>query len=932
VKIFDSLLRLRIRTKLLMIGFGVGFPVVLTVGFLLHSQYRSDYRKGEQAVKVAVQTIAHHQQAASVEGIKSLLVTIAQLDEVKRRDSVACARVLKDIRENNRYGAFASFNVGLADPEGRIIATGITGAGASFSIGDRKYFKEAVANRRFSVGEYAVSRATGMTVLHFALPVLGEDGRVMSVLYTAADLAYFDGVFMAQKMPPGAVLNVTDHKGILLHRYPKHDSVKTGSQDRPALRSRMIGDDEEGIFEASGRDEIPRVMGFKRLRLSAEDAPYIYIRVSIPKSEITAVLVENLIIAAGLILAAGALVFLCAHILGRRLLETPLERLAETAGHVRSGDLSIKTGLAYGNDEIGLLAQAFDSMTESLDARMRERDAAEASQQRAEDELRRLNATLEEKVHVRTEQLEQANHAMESAKKDAESANQAKSAFLATMSHEIRTPMNAVINMVNTVMESPLENQQREYLRVADNSAHHLLSVINDILDFSKIEAGKIDIENIPFSLHGLLDDVCDLFRLKVAETKVELVCRLEHDVPDGVRGDPTRLRQILTNLIGNAFKFTHQGEVVLHVMRHDENIRLMVKDTGIGISPEQQAKLFQPFVQADSATTRRYGGTGLGLTISRKLAQLMGGDVALKSAMGMGTSFLVDLPLKEEPVGARTTLPLPERLQGRTMLLVEANAACGEAVRLMCESHGLTCVVFATMEPALDWLNSSQRHEEPAVALVNQQPATGDPDDLSDIRALRRLRADLPCFLTCRFAGFDMRRIHDAGVATVLPKPITWSALRAALCTIGMPAGAAPAPTTIAALERFDGTLALLAEDNKQNQMVAEILLRKMGVEIETADNGLIAVEMARANPGKYRLIFMDMQMPEMDGLDATRKIRELPECQKIPIIAMTANAMKADIDACIEAGMNDFVTKPIDRRILNEVIRRHIQNPPTS
>ncbi len=530
-------------------------------------------------------------------------------------------------------------------------------------------------------------------------------------------------------------------------------------------------------------------------------------------------------------------------------------------------------------------------------------------------ELERHQIQLEQTVAKRTEQLHEA---MEKA----ETANRTKSAFLAAMSHEIRTPMNAVLNMVATVLESPLDPQQQEYLRVADGSARHLLSLINDILDFSKIEAGKVDLENIPFSLHMLLEGVSDLFRAKAAESRVELVSHIDPGARDGVRGDPTRLRQILTNLVGNAFKFTAKGEILLRLENLESGVRLSVKDSGIGISPEQQARLFQPFVQADSATTRRYGGTGLGLTISRRLALLMGGDITIASAAGQGTTFFVDVPLSADAAGNRTELHLPPGLGSQVLLLVEDNATCRRALETMFISHGLPCVSFPAMEPALGWLKTAEAGRVGA-AMVDWRLGEGGMDGVAGIQALRRAQVGLPCFLASAFAGREAQEgMRAAGASAFIPKPITWTAAQAALTAALAPMNQAAGPAVDPAGDRFDGILALLAEDNPQNQLVAKILLKKLGITVEVAGNGKLALEMAQANPGKYQIILMDMQMPEMDGLESTRRIRaageEIPVLKTIPIVAMTANAMKSDLDACLEAGMNGFVVKPIDKAAL--------------
>jgi signal transduction histidine kinase/CheY-like chemotaxis protein len=603
-----------------------------------------------------------------------------------------------------------------------------------------------------------------------------------------------------------------------------------------------------------------------------------------------------------LILGTGVLSL---AILGRVLrthISKPIGALMDATERVAGGDLSpgAEWDLPTGRrDELGSLARSFGEMIKRL---------------------RQAWCTLEERIAERTQQLE-------SARTQAESANQAKSAFLAAMSHEIRTPMNAVLNMVDMALESARNVQQREYLKVAESSARHLLTIINDILDFSKIESGKLEIEDIAFSLHDLLEGVVDLFRAKVSESKVELVLDVPPSTPDGFRGDPTRLRQVLVNLIDNALKFTPKGQVVLTAGHGDGRVRLTVADSGIGIPMERQGSLFLPFSQLDASSMRRFGGTGLGLAISRRLAHLMGGDITVSSVAGEGSTFTVELPLQPDRAGDRVELRPPIVTAGRSVLLIEDNEISREVVHAMLESHGLACISFPAVEPALEWLKSPAAGDI-GLALVDWKLAPDGQDGIAGIAALRQLRGCMHCFLLSAFADHGVQeKARAAGAVDVISKPISWAALHVALQVALEPGEKAKAsPSESVAALPFAGTLALLAEDNPQNQLVAKVLLKKLGIAVEVAENGKIALEFAQADPAKYQVILMDVQMPEMDGLQATRCIRKLgeesPELGTIPIIAMSASAMKTDVDACIEAGMNGFIAKPIDKAVLFAVL----------
>jgi two-component system sensor histidine kinase/response regulator len=543
-------------------------------------------------------------------------------------------------------------------------------------------------------------------------------------------------------------------------------------------------------------------------------------------------------------------------------------------------------------------------------------------------------------------QMEEMISQLEIARAQALEASRAKSDFLANVSHEIRTPMNAVINLTALALETDLNARQRQYLTSVHASGRNLLALINDLLDFSKIEADKLELEKAPFHLRSVLEEVTETFRAKVAEKHVELVVHVLPDVPDGLVGDALRIRQVLINLIGNAFKFTEKGEVGVRVLVEKETGRdgdketgreggnegqkelsFEVRDTGVGIPKEQQDRLFQPFTQADSSTSRKYGGTGLGLAISRRLAKLMGGEITFESEPGRGTTFLftarVGVQERQEKPGAI----VPKGLHDRKVLIVEDTESSRELLQTFFGSLAIPCVSVDTGEKALELLRTQNQAEgkEPIglVLLDWHLPGMSGLDAAARIRSEKQTR-DLPIILMSAYAGKEEEdRCAQMGVNVFLPKPITLSSLYDAIVDamglrLVVPTERAPVETEA----EFAGARVLLAEDNETNQFVALELLGRLGVELEIAANGHEAVEMAQSKP--YAAILMDMQMPEMDGLEATRQIRRLPVHMQLPIIAMTANAMKADVEACLSAGMNDFLAKPIERAALVQSLRR--------
>lgn len=820
------------------------------------------------------------QEESSREGTRVLFAAVSQLESLRTLDPESALVLFQGLVQ--RYGFYSDLL--LADARGRVIVDTRPAKG-DISVSSRGEFREALSAESLVIGKYETGPVPDVHSLRFAYPVRNSLGETVGVI--------LGGI----RHEPAAAASAAQSGGRAVVGFFDKDgeaslfAAGSGAEDAAAdIRRKVFGGAEDRGVVSAVTESGEIIVAYERLRAGRDGAVSLVVTLAMPEREVYAAADAGLVANLLLFVFAGGAACLITFFFGRRMVTRPLNGLLAITRQLARGDFSVRTDMDAMRGEVKSLARTFDAMATALEVH--------------DQEVVRAKAV-------------------------SDAANAAKSEFLANMSHEIRTPMNAVIGMAYLAFKTGLSSRQQSYVSKIYVAANTLLGVINDILDFSKIESGQLHIDHVPFRLEDLLDNLAAIISQRAEEKELEVLFRVDKNIPATLIGDPLRLSQILTNLANNAVKFTEKGEITISCalvenMGDKMRVRFVVRDTGIGITEEQQGKLFQAFTQADGSTTRRFGGTGLGLTITKRLVEMMGGTISLESTYGRGSTFSFSLTLGYQP-SMEQTLEVDGIGRTTRALVVDDNQSANDLMLSLLTDLMLEADAASFAGEAFEMLVKAEEEGRPysIVFMDWRMPVMDGVEATYVLHNKLGLRRPPPVIIVTAFGREEtLAQAVKAGASGVLYKPVNKSYLYDSIMTllhgndVSLPEYSAGRLDAQREVYRIPGARVLLVEDNPVNQQIALELLEDAGATVQAASNGFEAVAALEggAESEPFDIVLMDLQMPEMDGYEATRRIRANPRFDSVPIVAMTAHAMIEERLQCLQAGMNDHISKPIE------------------